>query len=403
MDIDIKGKIQRLAPETEERVIRLRRELHQYPELAFKEKKTAQLISEELQRCGVEVHSNYADTTAVIGVIEGSKPGSTRALRADMDALAINEDSGLSFSSKINGRMHACGHDVHTAILLGVANLLSQLKSDLSGKIVLIFQPAEEGSAGAKVLIDQGLIEEFGIEMIFGHHVWPDLPLGVFGIRSGILTSQSDRVIIEINGKGAHVAKPNKAIDPIVVASYLILAYQELISKEISPLDHAVFGFGNIQAGDAYNAIPEKAILKGTVRTFSSKTQDYIERRIGEILNGVTNTFRAKGKLDYIRLYPSVVNNSQLTSKVTKWAKYIWGEKNAVKLSKPLMIAEDFAFYCQKVPSFFGMLGVGGEYDIHNPHLVLDESIIIQAVIWNVYLALKTSEINLKESSKHNL
>ncbi|HAJ32459.1 MAG TPA: amidohydrolase [Candidatus Atribacteria bacterium] len=390
----IKEKIKRLAQDAEKRVIQLRRELHQYPELAFKEERTAQLISKELHRCGVEVHSNYADTTAVVGVIIGDKPGPTRALRADIDALAINEDTGLPFSSKIKGRMHACGHDVHTAILLGVANLLPRLKSDLSGKIVLIFQPAEEGSAGAKVLIDHGLIEEFGIKMIFGHHVWPDLPLGAFGIRSGVLTSRSDRVIIEINGKGAHVAKPNKAIDPIVVASYLILAYQELVSKEISPLDHIAFGFGNIQAGDAYNAIPEKAILKGTVRTFDIKTQDYAERRIREILNGVASTFRAKGKLDYKRLYPSVVNHPLLTLEVTEWAKKILEEKNIIKLSKPLMIAEDFSFYSQKIPSFFGLLGVGGEYDIHNSHFVPDESILIQAVIWSTYLALKSSEVD---------
>ncbi len=394
MDIDIKGKIQRLAPETEERVIRLRRELHQYPELAFKEKKTAQLISEELQRCGVEVHSNYADTTAVIGVIEGSKPGSTRALRADMDALAINENTGLAFSSKISGQMHACGHDVHTAVLLGVAHLLTQLKSSLSGKIVLVFQPAEEGSAGAKVLINQGLIEEFGIEMIFGHHVWPDLPLGFFGIRSGVLTSQSDKVTVEINGKGAHVAKPDKSIDPIVIVSHLILAYQELIAKEISPLDYVAFGFGNIRAGDAYNAIPDKAILKGTVRTLNTRTQDYIEKRIKEILDGITSTFRATGKLNYKHLYPSVVNHHLLTLEVTEWAKEIWREKNIVKLSKPLMIAEDFAFYSQKIPSFFGLLGVGGEYDIHNSHFVPDESILIQAVIWSTYLALKSSKVD---------
>jgi len=389
--------------DTEKIVIQLRRELHQYSELAFKEERTAQLISKELHRCGLEVHSNYADTTAVIGVITGDKPGPTRALRADMDALAVNENTGLPFSSKIAGKMHACGHDVHTAVLLGVANLLAQLKSDLSGKIVLVFQPAEEGSAGAKVLIDQGLIEEFGIKIIFGHHVWPDLPLGVFGIRSGVLTSRSDRVIIEINGKGAHVAKPNKAIDPIVVASYLILAYQELISKEISPLDHIAFGFGNIQAGDAYNAIPEKAILKGTVRTFDPKIQNYIERRIKEVLNGITSTFRAKGELDYKHLYPSVVNHPLLISEVIKWAKELWGEKNIVKLSKPLMIAEDFAFYCKEAPSFYGLLGVGGEHDIHSPHFVLNESIMTQVVSWSTYLALKSSEVDQKNILKSNL
>jgi len=390
----IQEKIKNLAQDIEENTIQIRRKLHQYPELAFKEEKTAKLISKELKRYnGFDIYSNYGGTTGVIGVIKGEKPGSTRALRADIDALAIKEDTGLSYSSQVKGKMHACGHDVHTAILLGTANLLSKLKPDLSGKVVLIFQPAEEAGTGAKKLIDKGIIKEFGIEMIFGYHVWPDLPVGVIGIRSGVLTSQADKIMIEIYGKGTHAAKPDKGIDPIVIASYLILAYQELISKEISPLNPVTLNFGYIQAGNVYNAIPEKTILKGTLRTFNSATRNYALQRIEEILNGITSTFRAKGKLYHNPRSPSVVNHPLLTSEVARWAKEIWGEKDIVRLTKPIMVAEDFSYYCKKVPSFYGLLGIGGDHDLHSSRLALDESMIIKAIIWNTYLAYKSSEI----------
>ena len=390
----IKEKIKNLAQDIEKSTIQIRRKLHQYPELAFKEEKTAELISKELKRYnGFDIYSNYGGTTGIIEVIKGEKPGPTRALRADIDALAIKEDTGLPYSSKVKGKMHACGHDVHTAILLGTANLLSKLRSRLKGKVILVFQPAEEAGAGAKRLIDKGIIKEFGIEMIFGYHVWPDLPLGVFGIHYGILTSQSDKIVIEINGKGTHAAKPDKGIDPIVITSYLILAYQELISKEISPLNSVTLNFGHIQAGNVYNVIPEKATLKGTLRTFNPIIRNYVLRRIEEILNGITSTFRAKGKLYYNPGNPSVVNHPLLTSEVAKWTKEIWGEKDIVRLTKPIMVAEDFSYYCKKVPGFYGLLGVGGDHDLHSPHLVLDESMMVKAVIWNTYLALKSSEI----------
>jgi amidohydrolase len=322
--VQIKDKISVMSRKIEEEVIKIRRNLHQYPELAFKEEKTAKMITEYLNRLGIEVHYNYENTTAVIGVIEGDKSGPTRALRAAMDGFGISEETKLPFSSKVNGCMHATGHDGLVAISLGVAHLLSQLKSNLNGRIVLIFQPAEEEGGGAKVLINKGLIEDYGIEMIFGFHISPELPPGSIGIRNGTVTSQSDRVFIEIIGKGAHAAKPDKAIDPIVIASHLILAYQEIISREISPYDFATISFGSIKAGSTYNAIPEEAILRGSIRTFSPKVQDYIEKRMKEMFNGITSTFRAKGKLDYYRFYPSVINHSQFSSNVIKWVEEIW-------------------------------------------------------------------------------
>ncbi|MEA1965070.1 MAG: amidohydrolase [Candidatus Aerophobetes bacterium] len=392
--MNLKEEVTTLARKIEEKVVKIRRKIHQHPELAFEERQTARLVTEELKRLGFEVHPDYGGTPGVIGVIEGSEPGSTRALRADMDALAINEESGLPFSSKIPGKMHACGHDAHTAILLGAAHLLSQLSSQLKGEVVFVFQPAEESYGGARTLTDKGLIKEFGIEVMFGHHVWPEFPPGVFATRPEVLTATSDKIAIEIQGKSAHGAKPDLGVDSIVVASHLIVASQELVSREISPLDSIVLTFGTIQSGDAYNIIPEKAVITGTVRALSSHTQDYVERRLREIVKGVTATFRAEGKLDYHRLYPSVINHPLLTSQVIQWAEEFWGEEKTIKISTPLMVAEDFSFYASKIPACFGLLGTGGEYGLHSSHFVLDESILSPGVAWTTYLALRSSAVS---------
>ncbi|MCD6471937.1 amidohydrolase [Candidatus Aerophobetes bacterium] len=401
--MNLKKEVTTLVRKIEDKVIKIRRKIHQYPELGFEEIKTAQLVSEELKRLGFEVHSNYGGTTGVVGVIEGNKPGSTQALRADMDALAINEETGLSFSSKIPGQMHACGHDAHTAILLGTAHLLSQLQSQLRGKVVLVFQPAEEGHAGAKTLIDKGLIKEFGIKTMFGHHLWPELPLGVFATKPEVLTGTSDRITIEVQGQSAHAAKPNLGIDSIVIASHLILACQELVSREISPLDSIVITFGSIKSGDAYNIIPKKAVIEGTVRALSSKVQDYVERRLEEIVKGVTATFRAKGKLNYHRVYPSVINHPILTSQVVKWAEEFWGKKKTIRMSNPTLVAEDFSFYSSKIPACFGLLGIGGKSGLHSSHFVLDESILSLGVAWTTYLAIRSSIILHNKLNEHYL
>lgn len=376
----IKSRINKLSKGIEEKVIKIRRELHQYPELAFKEKKTANIIIRELKKMEIQVCGNYADSTTVIGVIEGAKPGPTRALRAAMDGFSISEETGLSFSSKMEKCMHSTGHDGLIAISLGVARVISQFKAGLQGKIIFIFQPAEEGGGGAKFLVDKGLLKDFDIDMFFGCHISPDLPAGVIGLKDGVLTSQSDRVYLEIIGKGAHAAKPDIAIDPVIIAAHLILAYQEIISREISPFDFATLSFGEVKIGSTYNAIPEKAILRGSVRTYSSKVQDYIEKRMKEIFKGIISTFRASGKIDYHRFYPSVVNDEKLFLKKVKLAENILGKQNVFILDKPSRIAEDFAFYCKERPSCFAFIGNGGDYDVHSSHLVIDESIFLNSI-----------------------
>jgi len=389
----IKNKIDRLSKEIEEKVIKIRRELHQYPELAFKEKKTASIIIRELKKMGIQVYGNYADSTTVIGVIEGAKPGPTRALRAAMDGFSVSEETDLLFSSKKEGCMHATGHDGLVAISLGVVKIISQIKDDLQGKIIFIFQPAEEGGGGAKFLVDKGLIKDFNIDMFFGYHISPDLPAGVIGLKDGVLTSNSDRVYLEIIGKGAHAAKPDIAIDPAVITSHLILAYQEIISREISPFDFATLSFGEVKIGSTYNAIPEKAILRGSIRTYSSEVQDYIEKRMKEIFKGIISTFRASGKIDYHRFYPSVINDKRLVSKTLKLSENTLEKQNIFILDKPSRIAEDVAFYCREKPSCFTFIGNGGDYDVHSSHFVIDESIFLNSIKLYSNLLLKTDDL----------
>ena len=374
-------------------MIELRRQIHQYPELAYQEVHTAQLIQKELQHLGMEVHPNYAETTAVIGVIYGEQPGPTRALRADMDALSVQENTGLPFASNIPGKMHACGHDAHVAILLGAAHLLSQLRRELTGKIVLVFQPAEEGAGGGRKLVEYGLIEEFGIQAMFGHHVWSDLPEGcAYATRQGVLTSNSDTVLIEIAGKGAHGARPNTGIDPVVIASHFVLACQELISREIAPYDPAVITFGKLQAGDTYNVISEKATLEGTIRTQASATQDFLEKRLEEVLTGITAAFRTTGALTYVRRYPSVVNDPQLTAQVMLWAEEFWGKNQVATVPQPSMVGEDFAFYARKIPACFGLLNSRANEDLHNPRFTIHEAILAPAAAWTTYVAVQSAE-----------
>jgi len=390
--LNIISKIDELSKKIERKTINIRRELHQYPELAFQEKKTANIISKELNKIGIKVYSNYAGSTTVIGVIEGADPGPTRVIRAAIDGFSINEETNLTYISKEKGCMHATGHDGLAAISLGVANTLSKMKDHLKGKVVFLFQPAEEGGGGAKYLLDRGLINDFDIDMFFGYHISHDLPLGVFGLKEGVLTSQSDRVLLEIIGKGAHAAKPEIAIDPVVISAHLILAYQEIISREISPFDFATISFGEVRSGSTYNAIPETAQLKGSIRTYDPEIQDYIEKRMKEIFKGIINTFRASGNIDYYRFYPSVVNNEKLTTRVRDLTKDILDQKKIRLLNKPSRIAEDFAFYCKEKPSCFTFIGNGGDYDVHSSHFVVNESIFLDSVRLFSYLLLKTNE-----------
>ncbi|HZK12074.1 MAG TPA: M20 family metallopeptidase [Atribacterota bacterium] len=386
------NKIKMLSKLIEEEVIDLRRRIHQNPELRFEEKDTAQLIKDYLIKNNIKLYSNYADTTAVIGEIGNRDSGPTIALRADMDGLPISETSGLPFASKIPGKMHACGHDAHVAILLGAINLLSRMKDKIKGRIIFVFQPAEEGCGGAESLLQKGLIEDFNITMFFGHHVWPGLPAGTYGLKAGVLTSISDIIKVDIDGKSAHGSMPQQGKDPIVIASHLILNIQDLISREISPYEAAVLSICKIESGTTHNIIPSKAQLLGTMRCFSEKTHKYMLRRLNQIVTGTADTFDSNAKIFVKNIANPVFNNHELTLRVTKAARKYWGHDKTINLENPLMVGEDFSCFSEKVPSFFGLFGIGGLNGLHSSSFIFDESIIDKAVGWTVYLALKGLE-----------
>ena len=373
-------------------ILNLRREFHQYPELAFHEEKTSRIITKEINNYkNIEVFENYGNTTAVIGVIKGSLPGNTRAIRADIDALAINERTGLPFSSKNKGCMHACGHDAHIAILLGTANVISQLKEYIQGKIVFVFQPGEEGAAGAKFLIEQGLLQDFGIDEIYGYHVYPELPVRTLGIRPGVLTSNSDKINIVIKLEKNKINKET-SINLSVVSSHLILAFQELISREIPPDESAVLTIGKVDIQDKDDNDERHAILQGTVRTLSFKIRKYIEYRMKDIFRNMMHVFKVKGKLHYLKGYPSVENNPKIVQEILELGKQFWGKENVIQLNNPLMMGEDFSFYAQNIPACYCLFGTGGDYDLHNPRFVFNEEILNPAIAWNSFMMLNNSK-----------
>ena len=382
-------KIKMLSRSVKEEIIDLRRRIHQNPELRFQEKDTAQLIKDYLIDNCIKVYPNYNDTTAVIGEIGDKDSGPTIALRADMDGLPISETTGLPFASKKPGKMHACGHDAHIAVLLGAVNLLSSLKEKIRGRIVLVFQPAEEGAGGAESLLQKGIIDDFNIAMFFGHHVWPGLPAGNYGVKSGVMTSISDKIIIDIEGKSAHGSMPQQGKNPIAIASHLILHIQELISREISPYESAVISICKIESGTTHNIIPAKAQLLGTMRCFSENTHKYILKRLKQVVAGTADIFGSSAKISVRNLASSVFNDYELTRRVTKVAQEYWGDDKVSILENPLMVGEDFSCFSKKVPSFFGLFGIGGLYGLHSSNFVFDESTIDKAVGWTAYLALK--------------
>lgn len=389
-------KIKMLSKSIEKEIIDLRRKIHQNPELKFQEKNTAKLVKDYLSDNHIKVYSNYNNTTAVLGEIGNGDMGPTVALRADMDALPITETTGLPFSSKIPGKMHACGHDAHVAILLGAANLLSRMKEKVRGRIIFVFQPAEEGGGGAEMLVKSGLIENFNISMFFGHHVWPQLPAGMYGIKSGALTSIADRIEIEIDGTSAHGSEPHKGKNPIFIALHLIQNIQEMISNEISPYEIVVMNICKIESGTTHNIIPNKAQILGTMRCFSKEIHQYLIGRLDKIASCTADIFNTNIHLSVRTTGNSVINDSFLKKKVEDLANEYWGQDSIQEVKNTLMIGEDFAIYSEKVPSFFGLLGNDGLYGLHNSNFVFDESMIDMSMGWTAYLALKSLGFGVK-------
>jgi len=340
----------------------IRRDLHAHPELGFEEERTARIVRETLATLGIEHHAGIG-RTGIVAVVRGERDSAGRSvgLRADMDALPMQEENDFAHRSRYDGRMHGCGHDGHTTMLLAAARYLAETRR-FDGTAYLIFQPGEEGYAGAKAMIEDGLFERFPAEQVFALHNWPALPAGTIGITPGPAMAAADRIEITIDGKGGHGAHPHAAVDPVLVAGHIITAAQSIVSRNVSPIDTAVVSLCAMQAGNpgAMSVIPAHAKLVGTVRTFRPATQDMIERRLHELVASIAAAFGAVARLDYQRVYPATVNHDGPAAFAMEVAESLVGAANVVRNLDPSMGSEDFSFMLQVRPGAFARLGQGG-------------------------------------------
>jgi amidohydrolase len=358
----------------------LRRDLHAHPELGFEEVYTAGRISEALKLCGVdEIHTGIGKT-GVVGLIKGQRTSGGRmvGLRADMDALTMVEQNDFSWKSSRHGMMHGCGHDGHTAMLVGAARYLAETRN-FDGTAVLVFQPGEEGFAGAKQMIQDGLFERFPVNAIYAMHNWPAMKPGTVGINSGAMMAAADRVTIEITGRGGHGAHAYLAVDPVLVAAHIITAVQSIVSRNVRPIDSAVISLCAMQAGDlhAMSVIPGKAVLVGTVRTFQPEVQNLIERRLAELCSAVALGLGATATVHYERIYPATVNTVDQANFAADVAERLLGAEHVVRDMEPSMGAEDFAFMLQTRPGAYLRIGQGGEgCFLHNSRYDFNDEIL---------------------------
>jgi amidohydrolase len=333
-----------------------RRQIHQHPELAYEEEQTSALVASRLRDLGLDVTAGVAGT-GVIGVLEGKLPGKTVLLRADMDALPIVEQNEASYCSLRKGVMHACGHDGHTAMLLGAAKLLTERREQLPGRVKFMFQPAEEGGFGALRMIEAGLLDSPAVDAAFALHIDGFRYVGQIGLRVGPASAASDRFTVTIQGKGGHAARPNMTVDPIVLAAQVILSLQTLVSREISPTEQAVVTIGAMESGTASNVISDAAVLRGTARTYSEEVRAHIERRISEIAGGIARAMRGDAETEYVRGYPSIVNTQDGVDVVSRVVTDMLGEQSLVE-AEMMMGGEDFSYLLERVPGAFLRLGV---------------------------------------------
>ena len=366
-----------------------RRDFHQFPELAFEENITASKITRVLDSIeGMEVISGFAIPTSVIGILGKDLPGPAVLLRSCMDALAVEEETGLPFSSCMPGLMHACGHDAHMASLLGAAKVLSLHRDELKRKVVFLFQPAGEGKGGARILVENRFLETFNIGNAASLNWWSEIPYGELFLRKGVLTALSDRIHIDIRGTAGHAAEPHMAIDPITISSHIVVAIQTMLTREIDPRDPVVVSFGQIEAGYAYNVIPEQVNLWGTLRAFSPKTRDFVQSRIETVAPAIAKAFRGLASVEYTRNYSQVENDFEMVDKVVNIGIPFFGEDGIKMLERPLLSGEDFSFFSSCVPSVFMLMGTGLEYGLHHPRYDIPESMLPFSAAWESYMAL---------------
>ena len=361
-------------------LIRIRRHFHENPELGFEEVRTSARIADILEGLGLEVRRNVAKT-GVVALLKGAKPGKTVAIRADIDALPVQELNDVPYKSKTPGKMHACGHDVHITAAIGAAMLLAPHRESLAGNVKFIFQPAEETPGGAEPMIQDGALENPKVDAIVGGHVWGSLDSGVVEVLPGPIMASSDIIRLTIHGKGGHAAQPHTTIDPVVIGSEIVGALQKIVSRQTDPTEAVVISICLFRAGDTFNVIPNSAYLEGTVRTLNNTLRQEIPKKIDSVIRGVTEPYGATYELDYYFGYPVTVNDPGVTESVRQSAAKIIGAENVRTAARASMGAEDFAYYLLAVPGTYIRVGVrnaakGITHDIHHPQFDIDEDIL---------------------------
>jgi amidohydrolase len=358
--MDINTRIGAIAERWTDELVSLRRTLHRNPELAFEERETAAAVAGFLEKLGVPCRTGVAKT-GVIGVIEGSSPGRTIGIRADMDALPIQEATGLPFASRVSGRMHACGHDVHTVIALGVAAALTEMKDVLAGRIKLIFQPAEETLSGAAAMIADGALDDPAMDMILGYHNWPQVDAGRVAYHPGAVMASADAFDLTLQGRTGHGAHPHLAVDALTAGAFFVTQLQTVVSREVAPLSPAVVTIGEFHSGTARNVIAPTAVLKGSVRATEASVSGAIEQAVRRLLEGIKTGMRVDYALDWKRVAPALRQHPATLARVLVSVREVLGDDNVVELPQPSMGSEDFAWFAERVPA--AHLRIGSRID----------------------------------------
>lgn len=358
------NRIAELHPE----ITAWRHDFHSNPELLFDVHRTAGIVAEKLKAFGVDEVVTGIGRTGVVGIIKGRNPGNGKVigLRADMDALPIHEETGLPYASRTAGKMHACGHDGHTAMLLGAARYLAETRN-FSGTAVMIFQPAEEGGGGGREMVKDGMMDRFGIQEVYGMHNMPGIPIGHFAIRPGPLMAGADRFDVTLTGKGGHAAMPHVTRDPVVAMSQIIIGLQSIVSRNLDPLQSMVLSVTAVSAGEAFNVIPQTARFRGTVRTLTDPVRDLAENRFRTLVDGIAAAHGIQTEIYYERGYPVTVNDPERTDFAVNIAQEIVGESQVDPLTRPLMGSEDFSFMLNERPGAYIFLGNGDTAGVHHP------------------------------------
>ena len=392
--MDVSQKFEGLQQEIEEnfgeKIVALRRDIHREPELGFDTVKTAEKVLAALDGLPLDIETGVA-RNGIVATLRGEGDGPIVALRADMDALPMKEQTGLPFASETEGRMHACGHDGHTSMLVGAAHALSGMGDRLGGTVKFVFQPAEEGGGGGRVMVNEGVADD--VSSIFALHLWPGLPFGKVATKAGPIMAAADTFEMEIRGSGGHGAMPHLAADAVVIAAQVVTALQILVSREVDPVEPTVLTVGEIRAGTAFNIIPEKAHLGGTVRTLNPDLRERMPERIEAVASGIAQGMRGDANLDYTFSYPVTVNDEAAAARVLSVAEDLLGGQSALEVPDPSMAAEDFAFFLEKVPGAFIWLGVGEDVSgLHTPKFAFDEEVLPRGSALLAALALDATQ-----------